>query len=290
MKLPFGLGLSALLLVGLGLGLAACMNTPPALDPENTEDDSTNADAKKKNPDAISTDDTSGSPLGNGTTTNPSGPMRDHATIKDESKKDAVACAGSSIPNLLAVIAQTACEVPKATPDNEQEKDVKDSLEVKVTIDAPKVAPGGKANVTVTLHNKGKADLPLDFVADPEPRFDLEVYSTKGGRADNPPGAEPALPSSVTDQGGVDRSIARLTLAPGGTATLALPWDAVKYKWASADRAKGALPGQHYPRDVAGPLPKGKYVLKVIMPLVGVSEGSDHEFSQPRTPVEVSAH
>ncbi len=252
---------------------------------EGADDDK----AKKKNPDAISPDEhSSESSLGSGGggTYTPKG---EHATIKDDTKKEAVACSGASIPDLISVIAQTACEVPKATPDNIKERDVKDALEIKAAVDPAKVPAGSKANVTVTFKNKGKVDLPLDFVVDPEPKFDLELHTMKGPRADNPPGAEPALPSSVTDQAAPERAIARVTLAPGGTAKLVLPWDAVKYKWASADKAKGALPGQHYPRDVAGPLPKGKYSLKVVMPLVGVAEGSDHEISQPRIPVEVGA-
>ncbi len=68
-----------------------------------------------------------------------------------------------------------------------------------------------------------------------------------------------------------------------------LKWNAVKYKWASKDRAKGALPGRGYPKDPAGPLAKGKYVLRVITPLTGVVEGSEHEVSQPKTPVEVGS-
>jgi hypothetical protein len=274
------------------LSLAACMHTPPPEEPENTaEEGSDDKSAKKKNPDAISPDEsTAEGALGSGGGGGHYSPKGEHATIKDDSEKQSVSCNGSTIPNLLAVVSQTSCEVPKATPDNEPQKDVKDLLEVKAAIDTPKVAPGSKANVTVTLHNKGKTDLPLDFVADPEPRFDLELYTMKGSRADNPPGAEPALPASVSDQGAADKAISRVTLAPGGTATLSLPWEAVKYKWASADRAKGALPGQHYPRDVAGPLAKGKYSLRVVMPLVGVAEGSEHEVSQPRVLVEVGGH
>jgi hypothetical protein len=61
----------------------------------------------------------------------------------------------------------------------------------------------------------------------------------------------------------------------------------VKFKWASKDKAKGAMPGRGYPREPAGPIGKGKYVLRVITPLVGVSQGVDHEVSQPRTQVEV---
>jgi hypothetical protein len=281
MKTLYGLGLSAL------VSVAACMHTPPPQDPENTEDDSSGDSSKKKNPDAISPDaPREEGALGSGGSTTYS-QKGEHATVKDEAAKDSKACSGANITDLLSVISQKSCEVPKASPDSEKERDLKDSLEVKATIDQPKVAPGGKATVTLTLHNKGKADLPLDFLADPEPRFELEVYTMKGGRADNPPGAEPALPSSVQDQGAADRAVTRVTIAVGGTATMVLPWDAVKYKWASADRAKGALPGQHYPRDVAGPLGKGKFAIKVVTPLIGITEGSDHEVTQPRIPVEV---
>ena len=75
--------------------------------------------------------------------------------------------------------------------------------------------------------------------------------------------------------------------ATNGTAKLTLKWDAVKYKWASADRAKGALPGHGYPKDPAGPLKKGAYILRVITPLTGVFEGVDHDVSQPRVQVTV---
>jgi hypothetical protein len=135
--------------------------------------------------------------------------------------------------------------------------------------------------------NKGSKDLALDFVADPDPRFEVQAFLPKGGRADKPAGAEPALPSSVSDQTPAERAITRVTLEAKGNAKLVVPWDAVKYKWASAERAKGALPGQHYPMETAGPLPKGKYVVRVVMPLVGVNESADHELTQPRTQVEV---
>jgi hypothetical protein len=275
MKRTHGLALCTL------LSLAACMNTPGPQEPENSDEEPSGD--KKKNPDAISPDDSSGSSmLGSGGT--PSAPMKEHATIKDDTeKKGKVSCGGANIPDLLAIVGQTACEVPKATPDNEPTRDAKD-LEIKVSIDAPKVPPGTKASVTVTFHNKGKTEMPLDFVADPEPRFDLELYTLKGKRADNPPGAEPALPGGGEAP---EKAISRVTLAPQGTAKLVLPWEANKYKWVPAEKAKGALPGQHYPREVAGPLPKGKYSLKVVMPLVGIAEGSDHEISQPRLAVEV---
>jgi hypothetical protein len=208
-------------------------------------------------------------------------------TVKDETgDKKAMSCGGASIPDLAAVLAQAACEVPNAKPD-EPEKDIKDQLEITVQTDSPKVSPGASAKVTVTFHNKGKTVLPLDFAVDPEPRFDFEVYTLKGSRADKPAGDAPALPPEVQNAPEPEKTVARVILAPGGTAKLTESWTAVKYKWASKDRARGALPGRGYPREPAAPLAKGKYVLRVVMPLVGVSEGSDHEFTQPRTQVEI---
>ena len=54
------------------------------------------------------------------------------------------------------------------------------------------------------------------------------------------------------------------------------------------ERAKGALPGQGYPREAAGPLPKGTYILRVITPLTNVFEGVDHDASQPRVQITVA--
>jgi hypothetical protein len=204
----------------------------------------------------------------------------------DEPAKAPTPCGGFEIPNLLAVLSQASCEAPdnKALSDP---KEMKDLLEIKVALDSAMVAPGSSAQVTVTYKNKGKTDLPLYFVVDPEPRFDFEAYTLKGDRADNPGGAAPSLPAEVYNAPAPEPKIAKVTLAPLGTAKLSLKWDAVKYKWASKERAKGALPGRGYPRDPAGPLKKGKYVLRVITPMTGVLEGIDKEVSQPRTQVTV---
>jgi hypothetical protein len=91
----------------------------------------------------------------------------------------------------------------------------------------------------------------------------------------------------VANAPAVEPKVARVILATQGTARLTLKWNAITYKWASKDKAKGALPGEGYPKEPAGPLAKGKYVLRVITPLTGIFEGTDHEVSHPRTPVEV---
>ena len=203
-----------------------------------------------------------------------------------DDEKKATPCAGSSFPDLPSVLGQQACEVPAPPAGNE--KDLKDILEVRVVPDSPRIAPGGTATVTVTFKNKGKVDLPLNFVVDPEPRFEFEVYSLKGARVDKPGGSEPSLPPEVANAPQPESKVAQIRLAPQGVATLRLPWAAVKYKWASKDRAKGALPGHGYPREPAGPLAKGSYVLRVVTPLTGVFEGIDHEVSQPRVQVTVA--
>lgn len=125
-------------------------------------------------------------------------------------------------------------------------------------------------------------------MVDPEPRFDFEVYTLKGARADAPKGAAPSLPPEVANATAPEPKIARVTLAQQGTAKLTLKWNAVKYKWASKERAKGALPGHGYPKEPAGPLTKGAYVLRVLTPLTGVFEGVDHDVSQPRVQVSVA--
>jgi hypothetical protein len=237
--------------------------------PENSDTSATNGDEKAADTDKKDS---------------PSSPPGDKESVAKPSP-----CAGAEIADLTSVLAQSACEAKgvdaKATP-----RDLGDSLEVKVALDVRKVAPGGKATVTVTYHNKGSKDLPLYFVVDPEPRFEFEVSRPKGGRVDRPAGHEPALPGAVANAPPPDKLIALVTIAPQGTATASLPWEAVRHRWASKDAAKGAAPGHGYPQEAAGPLPPGKYVMRVVTPLVGVSEGTDHAISQPQLKFEIGTH
>lgn len=204
----------------------------------------------------------------------------------DAAKKGATPCGGFDIGDLASVLSQAECEV--ANPKAGEQKDLKDALEIRVAVDSPRIAPGTTATITVTFKNKSKADLPLDFVVDPEPRFEFELYSLKGNRVDKPSGAEPSLPPEVANAPQGEQKIARVKIAQQGTAKLTLKWTAVSYKWASKDRAKGALPGHGYPKDAAGPLKKGTYILRVVTPLTAVFEGIDHEISQPRVQITVA--
>jgi hypothetical protein len=256
----------------LAVALVACGKSKPANEPENTVE-ATSVDGGEPGPLASSSE----APA-------PDGPV---VPGDDPAAKKPSPCAGFDIPDLLSVISQAACEVPGATT-NASPREMKDVLEITVAPDSPRIAPGGSAAVTITFKNKGKTPLPLDFVVDPEPRFDFQVYTLKGDRADAPRAPQPTLPSDVVNAAVAEPKIARVVLAQLGTARMALKWQAVRYKWASKDRAKGALPGRGYPKEPAGPLPKGAYVLRVITPLTGVFEGIDHEVSQPRVQVTVA--
>jgi hypothetical protein len=264
---------TALLALALAVASSACGAKKPAEEPENTEEGAAEPDASGEVTGTLASEET------------PAAAPASSAAVKDDAKKQSP-CSGFEIPDLLSVISQAACEVPDANPEAKQ-RNVADILEVRVVPDSPRIAPGSKATITITFKNKGKTDLPLDFVVDPEPRFSFELYTLKGARVDRPAGNEPMLPPEVANAPQPEKKIARVTLAQQGTAKLTLPWEAVKYKWASKERAKGALPGHGYPREPAGPLPKGKYILRVITPLVGVFEGIDHEMSQPRVQIAV---
>jgi len=257
----------------LGCGAA----TPSAGSPENSEGDASSAE-NTENPMDIGS-----------RTPHAKADPEVGVTVKDEDSKDskeAKPCVSDDFPDLIATLSQAACEIPSDKASDKQ-RDLTSRLEVSVSSDAPKIEPGSTAKVTITLHNKGTKPLSLDFAVDPEPRFEFQAFTTKGVRADRPSGDAPPLPPEVQNAPEADKGIARVTLAPNGHAKLTATWTAVKYKWVSKDKAKGALPGRGYPTEPAGPLPKGKYVLRVLMPLLNITEGADHEMTQPRTPIEV---
>jgi hypothetical protein len=119
------------------------------------------------------------------------------------------------------------------------------------------------------------------------PRFQIEVYSAKTAkRMDLPSPNPPKLPSGMAPREPGTPSTARVTLAANGTGTVQLGWDATKMKWAP-EKLTGTPPEQGYPRVAAGPLPKGRYNIRVVTPLIGIFEGVDHEISAPRTVIDV---
>jgi hypothetical protein len=193
-------------------------------------------------------------------------------------------CSGDSL-DLTNVLVQSACEVPNPGNDAKQ-RDVSALLAVTAAPSSPGVAPGGHVDIVVTYTNKSQAPLPLDFTLDPTPRFTVEAYTSTNKRAEMPHTPQPHAKNDGPPSEPTAPGTAQVTVAPGGKATVKIGWDAVKLRWAP-ELLKGTPPELGFPTAPAGPLPKGKYVLKVITPLTGIFEGSDHEVSTAKTMIVV---
>lgn len=156
------------------------------------------------------------------------------------------------------------CEVPM--PRASEVPAIKDKLEVSVTASSPTITPGGRLDVQITLRNTSGDPLALYFTGDPSPRFDVEAVDTKGRRVDVPPGKWPGYPKGFRPEAR-EAKAAKVTLDKNGSARIKVPWDAVKMKWAP-EKAK-VWQGRGYPRVPSGPLARGKYSLRVVLPLIG---------------------
>jgi hypothetical protein len=254
------------------LALYGCGSKKPAQAADSI--DTTEASPKKDEDKDKDKDKPSGDakPAGDGTEAKGDAPKKDE-------------CTGFEMGNLEETLNKVSCESPLPKLDDKA-LDPKDRLEVKLTASAAKVAPGAHADLFLSLTNKGKEPLPLTFTIDPTPRFEVETYDAKNKRVDVPAGNPPPLPKGMAARTPGEPKGARITIAPNGSARLRLGWDAVKMKWAP-DKVRGTPPEKGYPRTAAGPLPKGKYTIRVVMPLVGILEGVDHEISAPKLPIEV---
>lgn len=207
---------------------------------------------------------------GAGTTTTPNSgtpsPMKEGACASDDFEvlDEALKQCDSKMPG--------AADVPSG---------MRDKLELRVTSGTPSIAGGGRVDVTVTFKNKSNEPLPLYFSGDPSPRFDIEAVDGKGRRVDLPSGKPPKTPALPSR----DVKASRITLAPGGTARVKIAWDAVKTRWAP-EKIK-TWDGRGYPRAAAGPLPAGKYTLRIVLPLLGVFEKG--ELEPPKLPIDVGS-
>lgn len=218
------------------------------------------------------------------------GPASESGTTSASTEGDAGVkkdeCIGFDIPNVEDVLMKSACEEPNVSPDGLAQTDLKGKLEVTAGASPTKVAPGAKADLVVTFANKTKEPLTLHFRIDPVPRFEVEAYDKKGKRVDMPPGNPPPPPKGMSQAPPSEAKTAKITIAANGSAHARVAWEAVKTKWAP-DKVRGTPPERGYPRAPAGPLPKGKYTVKVVTPLVGVAEGSEKETSAPKVDIEV---
>ncbi len=222
-------------------------------------------------------------PASDSTDTPDAGPKAE--PITGDKPADQKPCEGFEL-DLNQVLAQAACVA--ARPATDKDRDPKGTLDVKIIPSRVRIAKGDTDDLTIIFTNKGKDSFPLWFNVDPDPRIEIEVYNKKSNkRVDAPAGNEPALPESVANAPAAEKQTARATLVTNGTAQIKVNWPAMKYKWASKDRAKGAIPGHGYPKEAVGPLPKGKYIVKVILPMFGVFEGLNHEVTTQQTEIEI---
>ena len=250
-----------LIAVGLCLALfTACGGKKDADDPK-----------KKHSPDGGGGDESSeSSDKDGGTAEGDAGPKKDE-------------CIGFDVGSLEDILSKAPCEVPNQRPDSIDPKDMKGKIEVKVDASPTSTAPGGKVDLLVSIANKTKEPITLNFRIDPTPRFDVEALDKKGKRVDMPAGTPPNPPSGHSPPPPADPKTAKLTIAAGGTARQRITWEAMKMAWAP-EKVKGWPPEKGYPRVAAGPLVKGKYTVKVVTPLVGVA---DFDMASPKVEIDL---
>lgn len=184
------------------------------------------------------------------------------------------ACTGGDFEDLLESL--KACEVP-APKASELPANIKDKLEIRVNSSTLSTTPGGRIDLSITLKNKSNEPLPLFFTLDPMLRVDFEASDPKGRRVDQPTGKPPKTTPTVA-------KTAKIILVPTGYARIKIPWDAMKQKYAPERAAAWA--GKGPPRAPNGALPVGKYIVKVLIPMIGVFEKDGLE--APKLPIEVS--
>jgi hypothetical protein len=187
-------------------------------------------------------------------------------------------CSGGDFDALDETLRQCDSGMPRA---GEVPAGMRDRLEVRVTSSAISTPPGSRIEVTVTLRNKSSDPLPLFFSGDPAPHFEVDAFDAKGRRVDLPTSKQPKTPAVPAR----DVKASKVTLTPGGTARLRIPWEAVKMRWAP-EKVKG-WEGRGYPRVAAGGLPAGKYTLRAVLPLIGVFEKGDLEI--PKLVIDVGS-
>jgi hypothetical protein len=210
----------------------------------------------------------------------------DGGTAEGDGGPKADVCVGFDVASMDDMLSKAPCEVPNQRPDSIEPKDMKGKIEVKVDASPTSTAPGGKIDLLVSILNKTKEPITLNFRIDPTPRFDVEALDKKGKRVDMPAGTPPSPKTGESQPPPSDPKTAKLTIAAGGSARQRVTWEAVKTAWAP-EKVKGWPVEKGFPRKPAGPIAKGKYTIKVQTPLVGVAEGAEHEISAPKVEIEV---
>jgi hypothetical protein len=183
------------------------------------------------------------------------------------------------------VLSRAACELGGDRAKDDSPKDLKGRLEIAVRPAAQKVTPGGTVDIYVSFTNKGKGVLPLQFVVNPLPRFEIEAFDQKERRVDEPKGGHPPWPGGK-EPPAAEEKISEIRLPENGTGRVVLQWTAARSRWAP-EKAKGVGIGGSYPKAAGAPLPKGKYTLRIVTPLTRVFEGAEREVTAPKVTIEV---
>lgn len=179
-------------------------------------------------------------------------------------------CAGGGI-DLAAIMASGACDRPCS---GEGSPDVAAALGTRLEVTPARVEAGGEVELRAVLQNRGDRPLELPFVAHAGPMFVAGATDAGGRDVGDPEGPPPLAEGEVYMPG--PPSPVCITLAPGGEAHVAETWRAVQWRWA-AGHDPTRPPSAEPAREVAAPLPPGRYRLRLTTML------------QARVPEEVAA-
>jgi hypothetical protein len=130
-------------------------------------------------------------------------------------------------------------------------------IEGRLEVSAARVAAGGEVKLRAVFRNTTREVVVLPFVWHAGPMNPITVLDARG-RPVEVEGKRPAPGAAGGGMPGPPYPVC-LRLAAGGEATLDLLWRAVRWRYGEGHGPLGA-PNQ----DVAGPLPKGRYQLRLV--------------------------
>jgi hypothetical protein len=180
---------------------------------------------------------------------------------------DACRVQEASVTEVEAILAKPACATDAAL-----DVGLGGRLAVSVSPTVTSIVPGGHVDFAITLENLTKGELPLYFRLNPGLETTVSAFDKNGKQADKPTGTPPhRAPPPVRT--------ARVILRPGAKIHLAAGWDAVARKWGNDAGIERAMAGAD--------LKKGKYTLRVFLPLIGVVEGENREVTTAKIPITI---
>lgn len=169
------------------------------------------------------------------------------------------------------------CKIPASEAD--RTPGLNEKLEWKLTASTPEISAGGRVDLVLSVKNKSSETVSLVFTVD-GPGFFVQTFDAKGKRVGQPSG-KPKPPTGVTVEDDGARTV-KLVVGSGGTLKTKLYFDAVKLRWAPEKIEGSFTTSGTFPTVSAGPLPPGKYLVRIASSLNGVSEES-----LPRVPIQV---